>query len=106
VRYHLAAVLVANYSVTLVAAARNLMAEAGLDADRAQTGLLALLQGTINNLRHTKPRAALTGPAARGDTQTIQRHLDALAGDPELREIYRLLAERSARVKQEPEEDL
>lgn len=106
VRYHAAAVLVANYSVTLLAAARRLMAEAGLDNERAQTGLLALLQGTVNNLRRSEPQDALTGPAARGDTSTIHRHLEALAGDPELREIYRLLADRSRRLKQESEEDL
>lgn len=106
VRYHAAAVLVANYSLTLLAAAKKLMAAAGLDPDSAQSGLLALLQGTLNNLRDSEPREALTGPAARGDTRTIERHLQALAGDSELREIYRLLAERSAKLKQEPEEDL
>jgi predicted short-subunit dehydrogenase-like oxidoreductase (DUF2520 family) len=104
VRYHAAAVLVANYSVTLVAAARDLMTQAGMAPEVAQAGLVALLQGTVNNLRAADPREALTGPAARGDDQTIQRHLEALAGDPELQEIYRLLADRSRRLKQDPEE--
>jgi predicted short-subunit dehydrogenase-like oxidoreductase (DUF2520 family) len=104
VRYHAAAVLVANYSVTLLGAARKLMADAGMDADRAQCGLRALLQGTVNNLKMTSPKEALTGPAARGDTHTIERHLDALANDPKLREIYRLLAERSRNLKEAEEE--
>ena len=31
---------------------------------------------------------ALTGPIARGDTRTVERHLHALAGNPELRALY------------------
>ncbi|HTM85182.1 MAG TPA: DUF2520 domain-containing protein, partial [Mycobacterium sp.] len=42
-------------------------------------------------------RAALTGPVARGDSATLARHLDALAGvDPELAEAYRSNALRTA----------
>jgi len=104
VRYHAAAVLVANYPVTLIAAARDLMAQAGLAPETAQAGLVALLQGTVNNLGAADPREALTGPASRGDDHTVQRHLDALAADPELQQIYRLLADRSRRLKQDPEE--
>jgi predicted short-subunit dehydrogenase-like oxidoreductase (DUF2520 family) len=104
VRYHAAAVLVANYSVTLLAAARKLMGEAGMDADRAQCGLRALLQGTVNNLKMTSPKEALTGPAARGDTHTIDRHMEVLAADPQLQQIYRLLADRSRNLKEAEEE--
>lgn len=42
-------------------------------------------------------RAALTGPVARGDSATLARHLDALAGvDPDLAEAYRSNALRTA----------
>jgi predicted short-subunit dehydrogenase-like oxidoreductase (DUF2520 family) len=33
------------------------------------------------------PQAALTGPLTRNDRQTIERNIDALAGDP-LQELY------------------
>ncbi|MEB3030482.1 Rossmann-like and DUF2520 domain-containing protein [[Mycobacterium] nativiensis] len=42
-------------------------------------------------------RAALTGPVARGDSATLARHLDALAGvDADLAEAYRTNALRTA----------
>ena len=100
VRYHAAAVLVANYTVTLLAEAEALAQQAGLDADRAHRGLLSLLSGTVDNLRATTPHDALTGPAARGDDTTIQRHLDALANDRTLQQVYALLAQRSRKLKE------
>ena len=40
---------------------------------------------------------ALTGPIARGDMETVARHLDALSEKaPELRPTYEALAERTA----------
>lgn len=100
VRYHAAAVLVANYTVTLLADAETLAQQAGLDAGLAHRGLVSLLNGTVNNLRATTPRDALTGPAARGDDHTIQRHLDALRHDPSLQQVYALLAQRSRKLKE------
>jgi predicted short-subunit dehydrogenase-like oxidoreductase (DUF2520 family) len=36
----------------------------------------------------------LTGPIARGDWETVERHLDALRADaPELERVYAALAE-------------
>ena len=37
---------------------------------------------------------ALTGPIRRGDSQTVERHLDALSAIPEARELYRVLGRR------------
>lgn len=99
-RYHAAAVLVANYTVTLLAEAEALARQAGLDGERAHRGLLRLLTGTVDNLHATSPAEALTGPAARGDDVTIQRHLDALAPDPTLQQVYALLAQRSRTLKE------
>lgn len=94
--YHAAAVLVANYTITLLAEATALMEEAGLDRKTAYRGLTRLLLGSTTNSREVDdPADALTGPAARGDTGTIARHLRALGGDPTLQEIYRLMADRT-----------
>jgi predicted short-subunit dehydrogenase-like oxidoreductase (DUF2520 family) len=41
---------------------------------------------------------ALTGPVARGDTATVRRHLDALANEPDLRELYRRLSQELLRL--------
>jgi len=99
--YHLAAVLVANFSLTLLAEASALMEQAGLQPPTAKQALLGLLTGTLNNLRDTTPQDALTGPAVRGDALTIQRHLDALKSDPDLEQIYRRLTDRTIRLAQQ-----
>ena len=93
--YHAAAVFAANYPITLLAEAVALASQAGLDGETARPGMTALLAGAVSNLRELAPADAITGPASRGDEGTIQRHLDALKNDPELRRIYQLLADRT-----------
>jgi predicted short-subunit dehydrogenase-like oxidoreductase (DUF2520 family) len=45
------------------------------------------------------PGPALTGPIARGDVQTVERHLAALdATDVELADIYRQLGRRTVQL--------
>lgn len=93
--YHAAAVFAANYPITLLAEAIALAADAGLDPETARKGMTNLLAGAVNNLRDLAPADAITGPAVRGDEGTIQRHLDALKGDPDLQRLYKLLADRT-----------
>ena len=40
---------------------------------------MALVKSSIENVEASGPAAALTGPAARGDEVTIERHRNALA---------------------------
>lgn len=93
--YHAAAVFAANYPITLLAEAIALAADAGLNPETARKGMTNLLAGAVNNLRDLAPADAITGPAVRGDEGTIQRHLDALKGDPDLQRLYKLLADRT-----------
>src|ERR1700736_2283901 len=88
--YHAAAVFAANYPITLLAEAITLAKAAGLGGETAGPGMTALLAGAVNNLRDLAPAEAITGPASRGDEGTIQRHLAALANDPELQRLYQL----------------
>lgn len=96
--YHAAAVFAANYPVMLLAEAAALGISAGLDEETAREGMTRLLAGAVANLQHTSPDEALTGPAARGDLGTIERHLAALAGDPELQRLYHSLADRAMKL--------
>lgn len=73
--YHLAAVLVANYPVTLVAAAADLWAGFGISREEALAALLPLLRSTVENLERVGLPASLTGPIARGDVGTVRTHL-------------------------------
>ena len=78
VLYHAAAVLVSNYCVTLVKLATDLWKSFGIEPKQATQALLPLLQGTINNIGNTGIPECLTGPIARGDTGTINKHIAAL----------------------------
>lgn len=88
--YHAAAVVAANFLVTLAATSQRLFVRAGLPPDGATRALATLMQGTLDNVRAAGPAGALTGPVARGDVETIRRHLAALDGADA--ELYRTLS--------------
>ncbi len=90
--YHAAACIVSNYLVTITHIGLELLKGLGLAPEVAQKALYPLLNGTINNLREKNPETALTGPIARCDYQTIEKHLQALeVFNPQWREIYQVL---------------
>jgi hypothetical protein len=66
-RYHAAAVMVSNYTVTLAAIGARLARDAGIPAEAASRIFLPLLEGTVKNLEALGPASALTGPIRRGD---------------------------------------
>jgi len=94
--YHTAACVASNYLVTLVDIARQIMAACGFDNDEALTLLTPLLKETGKNVSTLGPEKALTGPIARGDIETVSRHLAAMSGlPPHLREIYSLMGKET-----------
>lgn len=91
--YHAAAVLVSNYTVALVHAGIDIWRALGKTEAEAREALLPLLRGTERNVRRLGPRAALTGPVARGDWSTVSRNLDAItAAAPQHTLTYAALA--------------
>ena len=92
VLYHAAAVIACNYLVTLVKLALDLWQNFGVSPKEATRALMPLLEGTINNIDNIGLPDCLTGPVARGDSGTIERHLSALeARSPTLLTTYREL---------------
>lgn len=114
VLYHAAAVLACNYLVTLAQLATDLWAAMGVDRAAALEALLPLMRGTLDNLERVGLPHGLTGPIARGDIGTIERHLAALeARAPHLLAAYRALgvqtvplAEQLGRITAERAEGL
>lgn len=96
--YHAAAALASNYVVAAIDAAAAVLSAAGIPADRAALALVPLAEGALKNVSAHGTTAGLTGPVRRGDAATIQRHLEALRGRPELAEIYRALARRAVEI--------
>lgn len=91
VRYHLGLAHSANYLVTLVAQAAQVLQGAGVeDTDRL---LRPLLSAALDNALR-QGDSALTGPVARGDAGTVAEHLEVLERETDdVREVYRVLAE-------------
>jgi predicted short-subunit dehydrogenase-like oxidoreductase (DUF2520 family) len=88
--YHAAAVFASNFVVALAGVAQRLFVKAGLPEEVARNALTALMAGVLENVRAAGPAGALTGPVARGDVETIRRHLDALQDTDA--ELYRALS--------------
>lgn len=80
--YHAGAAIASNYLVTLHKVAADLFNAAGAPTE----ALVPLMQRTIEN------GFELTGPIARGDWETVERHREALR-DTGFAELYDTLAE-------------
>ncbi len=78
VAYHAAAVFACNYLVTLVKMATDLWQTFSVPTDKATEALLPLIKGTLHNIETIGIPQCLTGPIARGDTGTVDKHLKAL----------------------------
>ncbi len=70
----------------------------GVGAAEAAQALIPLAQGALANIALRGTTDGLTGPVRRGDATTIQRHLEALRGKPDVAEIYRALARHAVEI--------
>jgi len=87
--YHAALTIASNYTVTLYAAAEQLLLQVGAERAAADHALDTLVAATVENLRLSGIPNALTGPLVRGDVETIRTHIEAFEGiDHRLRDIY------------------
>ncbi len=92
VLYHAAAVIASNYMVTLIKLATDLWQTFNIPRQQAIMALMPLLHGTLNNIGNVGIPQCLTGPIARGDSGTINKHLKALqTSAPEALSTYREL---------------
>ena len=90
--YHAAAVTASNYLVTLLHMAFTFNEAAEITPEQSLQGLYPLIQGTLSNIREKGIPMALTGPIARGDVSTVERHLAEIeALTPELLPLYKRL---------------
>lgn len=78
VLYHAAAVLAAGHVLALVEAATQLLISLGMKRSEATRALLPLTRQVLDNFERVGPRAAWTGPLARGDYRIVESHLRAL----------------------------
>ena len=96
--YHAAAVVASNHLVALLGQAERIASTAGVPFG----ALMDLVRATVDNVDELGPAAALTGPAARGDADTIRRHLEAIA--PEERAAYEAMSQQARRLAGLPDQ--
>jgi predicted short-subunit dehydrogenase-like oxidoreductase (DUF2520 family) len=90
--YHAAACLAANHVVALLGQVERVAATAGVPL----AAFIELARGAVDDVAAVGPARALTGPLARGDRDTVERHRAAL--DPSERPAYDALVELSQRL--------
>ena len=90
VAYHAAAAMASNFLVALEGVAERLAATAGVTRDQ----LAPLVLASARQWAETGPERALTGPIARGDEATVERHRAVIAERmPELLPLWQALAD-------------
>ncbi len=91
---HLASVWGNNFANHMMAVAQQLMETHGLSFEVIRPLLLGGLQGITQQL----PLQLQTGPAIRGDAQTMDKHLTLMASQPELQQLYASISESIAHL--------
>ena len=100
--YHASAVVASNYLVTLLDLSLSLIKLAGMTGEDALRGLKPLIEGTISNVEKMGVQNALTGPIARGDILTIEKHLSEIESKaPRLLSLYRTLGLYTVEIAKE-----
>lgn len=88
-KLHLAAVFCNNFTNHLYTLAAQYCTAENLDF----TLLIPLIKQTADRLQHLSPQEAQTGPAARNDGQTIEKHLQLLSHHPQLAQFYQMFTQ-------------
>ena len=87
--YHAAASVASNFLVTLMAAAEDIAAGAGLEPVQARALLMPLLRRTVDNLAELGPERALTGPWPGATSSTVAAQRQAVADSaPHLLDLF------------------
>ena len=97
--YHAAAAIAAGHVLALEEAATQLLISLGIKRSEAMRALLPLTRQVLDNFQRLSPRAAWTGPLARGDYKVVEAHLRALRESrEEFAQAYEALNRLAARV--------
>ncbi len=86
---HVAAVFASNFTNHMLTLSRQIMQQNSLEYD----WLKPLITETIAKSLQLGPEAAQTGPAMRGDLDTLEKHLALLKDDPSLSEVYKIISQ-------------
>ena len=88
--YHLANVFVSNLVLSLLHIGTSYLENLGLSEKQAIEALYPLIKGNIESIYNKGFKNSLTGPVARGDIKTIEKHIEVLS--PEHKNLYNSLS--------------
>jgi predicted short-subunit dehydrogenase-like oxidoreductase (DUF2520 family) len=86
---HVAAVFANNFANRCFAIAEKILDEKDLPFEL----LHPLMEETLAKALQDSPERMQTGPAMRGDLDTVKRHLTLLQNNPDWQDIYRIMSE-------------
>lgn len=86
---HVAAVFASNFTNHMLAISQHILQHHQLPTDL----LAPLVRETFDKLQSLTPTRAQTGPARRGDLETLDRHMAFLKDDPELAALYKVISQ-------------
>ena len=95
-RVHLAAVFANNFSNHMVHVAQQLLEESKLDAKLLEP----ILEETFHKLTELSAAEAQTGPAVRGDVESMNKHIELLKGHPEWEKLYTFISREIQRARE------
>lgn len=95
-KYHVAAVLVNNFTNHMFAMADDFCEAENIDFKK----LLPLIDETIRRIKTHKPEQVQTGPAIREDIYTLGKHLKILSSHPDLKYLYLKISESILKLHQ------
>lgn len=95
---HASAVVASNYLVVLADLVSKISAQGNIPGETAIKALAPLMENTLSNIYELGVTHALTGPIAREDVQTIQKHLQSLDSAPHLQVLYKTLGLEAVKI--------
>ncbi len=97
--YHAGAVFATNFLPVLQSVAQQLWHDSGMPDNMATALQTTLLKNAVDNLLALGPVGALTGPAARGDLDLVQRQGEAVTDwDAAAGAAYKALSQLATRL--------
>lgn len=95
---HLAAVFASNYLVSLMEVVQQITEKQ--DIQNGLELLSPIIHQTLENIFEKGPGQSLSGPVARGDRSTLEKHLNQLVDKPDHAKLYRQLGVVALQIAQ------
>jgi predicted short-subunit dehydrogenase-like oxidoreductase (DUF2520 family) len=80
--YHTALSMASNHLVGLIHVVQQMLAQTQIPQDKCEAILKQMVSHTLNNIWALGTHDALTGPIVRGDSKTVQKHINKLCDLP------------------------